>query len=200
MGKQMIISISREFGSGGHVISEQIAKDLGLKLYDKNILDEIAQEKQTDAEKLRKYEEKPKSRIFSRSVRGYTNSVEENLAQMQFEYLKKKAESGESFVVVGRCSETVLRGYEGLTSIFVSGDYETKFERIQERYGLSEEETEAKMLVMDRHRKSYHNKYSDYKWGDSRNYDLCINSSRLGLEETVATLEDYIGRRRNLLK
>ena len=99
---QTIICIGREYGSGGHAIAEELAKRLGLKLYDHNILDEVAVEKGVDPETLRKYDEKPHKLFLSRSVKGYNNSAEVNVAYMQFDYLKKKAAEGESFVVVAR--------------------------------------------------------------------------------------------------
>ena len=105
MGKQLIISVGREFGSGGHEIAEMLAKKFDLKLYDKNLLQNIAQEKEVDAQNIEKYDEVPRNMLFSRTVKGYSNSMEENVAQMQFDYLKRKAKEGESFVVVGRCSE-----------------------------------------------------------------------------------------------
>ena len=111
------------------------------------------------------------------------------------ELLKKLAEDGKSFVVVGRCSETILKNYEGFVSIFVLGDWETKRERIMRLYRLSAEEAEHMMSRKDWERKSYHNYYCKVKWGDSRNYDLSINSSRLGIDRTVDMLETYIRAR-----
>ena len=102
MAEQTIISVGREYGSAGHEIAERIAKELGFKFYDRNMLDEIAQEKNIEVKYLEKYEEKPRNLILSRSVKGYSNSIEEVIADMQFEYLRKKADSGECFVVVGR--------------------------------------------------------------------------------------------------
>lgn len=195
MGKQVIISISREYGSGGHVIAEKIAKEMGLPIYDRNMLDEIAEEKGVKAEHLKKFDEKPRIVAASRSVRGYSNSMQENVAEMQFEYLKKKADSGESFVVVGRCSETVLEDSENLISIFVLANRSDKVERIRDRYQLSVEDALAKMNRHDRNRKLYHNSYSLYRWGDSRGYDLCVNSSKLGIDGTKEMLKDYIEKR-----
>lgn len=194
MKEQIIISISREFGSGGREIAEKIAKDMGLVLYDRNILEDIAREKNMDPENFHDIDEKPRNKLLTRRVKGHTNSMEENLAQMQFEYLRKKADSGESFVVVGRCSETVLKGREGLVSIFVTGNREAKIERTMERFQLTREEAVIKNDRHDRTRRRYHNHYSDFKWGDSRNYDVCINSSRLGIEGTAEVLEIYIQR------
>lgn len=192
MSKQIMISISREFGSGGHEIAEKIAKDMELNLYDRNILEEIAKEKDTKLEHLEKIDEKPRNLLLSRRVQGYSNSMEENLAEMQFEYLRQKADSGESFVVVGRCSETVLKGREGLYTIFVTGDREAKIEHTMKKFNLTEKEAVAKIDRHDKSRRRYHNYYSDFKWGDSRNYDICINASRLGVEGTAELLEDYV--------
>lgn len=195
MAKQLIVSVSREFGSAGHEIAEVIAKDLGLSFYDRNLLDKVAEEKDVDASHLAKYDEKPKSILFSRRVGEHTNSMEEHIAQMQFEYLKKKADSGESFVVVGRCAETILKQYEGLISIFVLGSREQKVLHTMKKFQLNKQEAVVKMNRHDRKRKQYHNRYSDFKWGDSRGYDVCINSSRLGIEATAKVLEEYIAKR-----
>lgn len=197
MAGQIIISISREFGSGGHEIAEKIATDLGIKFYDRKMLDEIADEMDVKVELLEKYDEKPRNFMLTRTVGKYTNSMEEILAEIQFDFIREKAEKGESFVIVGRCSEEVLKDYDGLISIFVSGDKEQKKERVMERYQLSESEALSKMARHDKNRKRYHNRHTDSKWGDSRNYDLCINSSPLKVEGTVRVLEKYIEERIN---
>ncbi len=106
---QTIISVSREFGSGGHIIAEQIAKDHGLKFYDRHLLDDIAAENNMNAAVLEKYDEKPRNAFLSRRVSGFSNSMEEILAEMQFDYIRKKADSGESFVIVGRCGIRIKR-------------------------------------------------------------------------------------------
>lgn len=200
MKKQLIISVGREFGSGGHVIAETLAKRFDLPLYDSNILESIAQERNVDAKTLHRYDEVPRNILFSRRVREYSTSAEENIAQMQFEYLKKKADEGESFIVVGRCAETVLGDRPNVISLFVLGDSEVKCKRVMEIYDLSERDAQFKMDRHDKYRKQYHNYYCKDKWGDSRAYDLCINSSRLGFDETVNELEDYINRRRKMFK
>ncbi len=192
MEKQVIISVGREFGSGGHVIAEAIAKRFDLPLYDSNLLECVAGEKSVDKTHLEKYDEKPKYKLFSRTVRGYSNSMHENVAYMQFDFLKKMAEEGKSFVIVGRCAETVLKDYSGLISIFVLGDYPCKLKRVREKYQLSDEEARQLIHKEDWQRKSYHNYYCKCKWGDSRNYDLSVNSSRLGIERTIDMLERYI--------
>lgn len=197
MGKQLIISVGREFGSGGHEIAEMLAKKFDLKLYDKNLLQNIAQEKEVDAQNIEKYDEVPRNMLLSRTVKGYSNSMEENVAQMQFDYLKRKAEEGESFVVVGRCAEVILKDNPALISIFVVGDFDSKIERIMRVYDLSRSEAELVMARQNKKRKGYHNYYCKEKWGDSRNYDITVNSSRLGEAETAELLADYISKRQN---
>lgn len=195
MAKQTLISISREFGSGGHEIAEKIAKDLGLKFYDRSMLDEIANNMNVKVEVLEKYDEAPRNFLLTRRVGSHTNSMAEILSEIQFDFIKDKAASGESFVIVGRCAETVLKDYDCLISIFVNGDKKHKLERVKEKYHLNETDALLKMARHDKKRKLYHNRHSDYKWGDSRYYDLCINSSSLGVTGTVDVLEYYIQER-----
>lgn len=192
MAEQIIISISREYGSGGRDIARKIAEDMGLELYDRNMLEDIARERNIEPEALADIDEKPRNKLLSRRVKGHSNSMEENLAQMQFEYLRKRANEGKSFVVLGRCSETILRDRKGLVSIFIVGEKEAKLQHIIDKFELSKEEAVIKSERHDRSRRRYHNHYSDFKWGDSRNYDMCINSSRLGVAGTAEIIEDYI--------
>ena len=198
MDKQLIISIGREFGSGGHEIAEMLANHFEINLYDKNLLEQIANHKNVDVSKLQKYDERPRNVWITRTVRGYSNSIEENLANMQFEYIKKEAEAGISFVVVGRCAETILKNNPALISIFVLGDWDSKVDRIIRLYDMKREEAETFISRQDNKRKSYHNYFCKGKWGDSRNYDISVNSSKLGEEATAAMLIEYIEKRMQL--
>lgn len=195
MEKQLIISVGREFGSGGHVIAEELARRFAIPLYDNNLLENVAEEKKVEHDALGKYDEKPKSRLFSRTVRGYSNSPQENVANMQFELLKRMAKEGKSFVIVGRCAEAMLKEVPGMISLFILGDYAAKTRRIMEKYEMTEEQAHQLMKTEDWKRKSYHNYYCKGKWGDSRNYDFSINSSKLGLDKTADILEIYIKER-----
>ena len=193
--KQLIVVISRECGSGGHTIAELIAGHYKIPLLDRNLLTEMCSEKNINVTNFEKFDEAPRNKLLSRTVKGFSNSPEEIIAEMQFDFLKKKAEQGESFVVVGRCAETVLKGHPALISFFVLGDMENKIERISKLHSINRNEAEALISGIDKKRKYYHNTHSDVKWGDSRNYDLCINSCRLGLESTFSVLLDYIDKR-----
>ena len=195
MEKQLLIAIGREFGSGGHEIAEKLSQRLGIKLYDRNLVEEMSLAKGYDGRAMEKYDEKPVNLLFSKNINGYSNSIEKQVAENQFAYLKGLAEKGESFVIVGRCAETVLKAYPQMISIFILGDEAVKQQRVKEIYKLSASEALTKMKRHDKKRKAYHNYYCDGKWGDSRTYDLTINSSRLGIDETVEILVNYIQKR-----
>lgn len=195
MSKQMIITIGREFGSGGHEIAERLASKMNLPLYDRKMISEVAEASGMDARVFEKYDEKPVNLLFSRTVNGYSNSIEDNIAEKQFDYLRKKAEAGESFIVVGRCAETIFKDNPNAFHLFILADKEAKLERVKKKYELSDSEALAKMYRHDKKRKIYHNRYSKGKWGDSRNYDLCVKSSSLGIENTVESLSEVIQKR-----
>lgn len=197
MAKQTIISISREFGSGGHDIAEQLAESFHLNMYDRSLLSEIAKDMDMNVEVLKKYDESPRNYILTRRVGKYSNSMEDILVEKEFEFIRKKAEEGESFMIVGRCAETILRQFDGLISIFITGDKSYKLGRVMEHFSLNETDALAKMAKIDRKRRQYHNRYSDHKWGDSRFYDMCINASPLGISGTAKILEHYINERMN---
>lgn len=192
MEKQLIVAIGREFGSGGHEIGERIAKQLNISFVDRSMLDEMFSGNGKHKDQIEKYEEDVAKPFLHKHVRGFTNSIEENLAEAQFEYIREKAASGESFVIVGRCGEAVLRGNKNLVSVFVLGDMYDKIHRVMDKYSLPERDAIEKINRHDRKRKRYHNTYSDFKWGDSRGYDLCINSSKLGVRGTAEMLCKYI--------
>lgn len=192
MGKQLIITVGREFGSGGHIIAVKLAEHFGIQLLDSNILAEVAKKSNAREEYLKKYDESARNLFFSRTVNGFSNSPEEIIAQMQFDYIKQKSDSGESFVVIGRCADYILRENPALVRVFVLGDTEAKIKRTAEREGISEEKAKIRMEQADKRRKYFHNTHSENKWGDSRSYDITVNSSKLGLDSTAELLIKYI--------
>lgn len=195
MNKQIIISIGREFGSGGHAIGEQLANRLNIPFYDDNLLLQIASENDMDHETLKQYDERPRNILFTRGMAGFGNSPEESVALLQFDYMLKMAREGKSFVVVGRCAESKLKKFDSLMSVFILADYDWKVKRIMELHNISYEEAKQEIKRGDWKRKSYHNYYCKGKWGDSRNYDFTINSSRLGIDKTVDLIEYYVRER-----
>jgi cytidylate kinase len=188
MDKQIMITVGREHGSGGHYIAQLIAEQLNIQLYDKQIVEGTTLTSGYSKEIVDKMDEKPVNFFFSRKIGPYSNSLEENVAEMTFNYINCKAMSGESFVVVGRCAEQVLKDYPNVIKIFIEGNRDVKIKRIMGIENVSEAEAEGIMKEVDRRRKTYHNYYCEHKWGDSRGYDIVANSSRLGLEKTADVL------------
>lgn len=198
--KQLIISVGRESGSGGHEIAEKLAQRFSLPLYDKNLLSEIAKDKNLNEETLRKYEEAPRNRILGRSVRGRNNAMLNNSMQagvfaIQTTWLQEKAEAGESFIVVGRCAEAALAHYPGLVSLFICGEPDARINRLMKRHNFTFREASDYMVKQDKRRRAYHDENCSGNWGDAANYHLSISSTPLGIDRTVDFLEGYIQER-----
>jgi len=194
MGKQIIISVGREFGSGGHEIAEKLAKHYNIAIYDKQIFEHVEESGAISAEVARYFDEKPVTPVFYPvSFDANYLPLEQTVANHIFDFIRKKGmEEQESFVIVGRCAEYVLRDNPNLVSVFILGDSESKKNRVMEKLGLDEKAAWNRMKREDKMRKTYHNFYADGKWGDSRSYDICINSSTLGIDKTVEALIAYI--------
>lgn len=198
MEKQIIISIGREYGSAGHEIGRKLAAKLEIPFYDRNLLDEFADQKDVDADLLAKYDEKPRRLFFSRtvSVRGQSvnNSPAQNVADIQFALLKGKAYDDDSFVVCGRCADAVLKDFPGMFSVFITADYDAKVKRVMEKRNMSEKEAKKTIEKHDKTRRAYHDYFAKTKWGQAGSYDLCVNSTVLGIDGTVDMLVDYAKR------
>ena len=194
MDKQIIISVGREFGSGGHEIAEGLAKHYNIPLYDKEIFDHVAEKGSINPEVAKFYDEKPLNPIFYPvSMDGSYLPLEQTVANHIFDFIRQKGDKEKkSFVIVGRCAEYVLRDNPNMVSVFILGDIESKKARVMEKYDLDAKEALSRMKKEDKVRKTYHNFYADGKWGDSRSYDLCVNSSTLGVEQTLKTIIGYI--------
>ena len=128
----------------------------------------------------------------SRRIGGFSNSLEFNVAEKTFEFIQSQADSGESFVIVGRCAEQVLRGNPNYLRFFIRGEMHDKIRRVAANDRVSEKDAVQLIRETDRRRKAYHNYYCDCKWGDARGYDLTVNSDRLGIPQTVEVLVQYI--------
>ena len=192
MKNQIIITLGREHGSGGHYIADMIAQELGIKLYDKDSIEKEIVSEGYSGEMIRKMDEKPVNFFASRRIGKYSNSLEVNVAEKTFAMLRDKAANGESFLIIGRCSDQVFKGNPNMLSIFICGNQQAKVGRVMEKKGLSAEEAIEEIKEVDRSRKSYHNYYCDTKWGDARGYDLVVNSGKLGIDKTIDTLVNYV--------
>ena len=192
MKKQIIVAIGREHGSGGHYIADLIARELGVKLYDKVSIEKEITSGGYSEELVSEMDEKPVNFFTSRRIGRFSNSLEVNVAEKTFAMLRSKAAEGESFVVIGRCGEQVLENNPNCISIFICGDPQFKLDRVMNKLGLNAEQAIEEIRNVDRSRKNYHNYYCDTKWGDARGYDLTVKSNVLGCEGTAEMLVSYI--------
>ena len=192
MKQQIIVTLGREHGSGGHYIADMISRELGIKLYDKDSIEQEIASAGYSEEMIRKADEKPVNFFASRRIGKYSNSIEVNVAERTFAMLREKAVAGESFLIIGRCGEQVLKDNPNMISVFICGDPQFKLTRVMDKLGLDAEDAIEEIKSVDRSRKNYHNYYCDTKWGDARGYDMTIKSNVLGCEETAKLLVDYI--------
>ena len=202
MGMKTIITIGRQFGSGGHEIGEKLAKEFGVPCYDKELLSRAAKESGFCEELIQTHDERPTNSFLYNLVMD-TYSFVYNAAGMidmpisqkvflaQFDAIKKMADEGPC-IIVGRCADYALADYENSLSIFIHADMPCKLKRIMEKYNLTENKAKDMITKKDRQRQSYYNYYSSKKWGASDSYDLSVNSSVLGVDGTVNLLKQFI--------
>ena len=193
----MIISIGRQHGSGGREIARLLARELGIKCYDKEIVDEAAKHSDFSRDLINAYDEKRMS-AFMLHAGGY--GLNENfrlnmqVVSAQFDAIRKIASKGDC-IFVGRCADYILRDRSDLVSVVILGDMDERLKCLERRQGLDVATARKKIKEVDKDRSSFYKYYSDQVWGDAQNYDLCINSSRLGVEGTVKVIMDYIKTR-----
>lgn len=180
-----IITISREFGSGGRFIGEEVAKKLGFACYDKNIIGQIAEKSGLAPEYIRESAElSPKKGLFAyvfagRDITG--KSVEDLVYETQRKVILELTEK-ESCVIIGRNADFILKDRDDVLNVFIYGDLPEKVERICRLYHVSEQEAVRMMTDIDKRRMTNYNFYTEQKWGKASNYTVCLNSSRIGYE------------------
>ncbi len=195
MKGNLVISIGRQCGSGGKVIGQMVADKLGIKCYDKELLTRAAKESGLCEELFETHDEKPTisflySLVMDTYSLGYTTSaymdmpINHKIFLAQFDTIKKLAEE-ESCVIVGRCADYALAENPNMVSVFITSDDDHRMERLSKLYNVTPAKAKDIMVKTDKKRSSYYNYYSSKKWGDSRSYDFCINSSVLGVEGTA---------------
>ena len=197
MDKRLVITIGRQCGSGGRRIGQMLAEQLGIKCYDKEILNRAAKESGLAAELFETHDEKPTSSFLYSLVMdtyslGYTSSsyINHKIFLAQFDTIKKLA-SEESCVIVGRCADYALADDPNAFSVFITGDDDDKIKRIMETNNIDANKAKDIMIKTDKKRSSYYNYYSSKRWADSRSYDMCVNSTKLGLEGSVELIKTY---------
>ena len=180
-----IITISREFGSGGRFIGEEVAKKLGIAYYDKNIISQIAEKSGLSPEYIQENAElSPKKGLFAYAFSGRDitgKSVEDMVYEVQRNIILELAEK-EPCVIIGRNADYILKDRDDVLNVFIHGDMPEKIKRITGLYNVKEKEVVKMMADTDKRRRTNYNFYTDQSWGKASNYTLCLNSSQLGYD------------------
>ena len=180
-----ITTISREFGSGGRFIGEEVAKKLGIAYYDKNIIGQIAEKSGLSPEYIQENAElSPKKGLFAYAFSGRDitgKSVEDMVYEAQRNIILDLAEK-EPCVIIGRNADYILKDRDDVLNVFIHGDISEKIQRITGLYNVEEKEAVKMMADTDKRRRTNYNFYTDQRWGKASNYTLCLNSSQLGYD------------------
>ncbi len=198
-----VITIGRELGSGGKTIGKIMAEKFGIPIYDRSLIDMAAQESGISPEILKQHDEASSGGLKGMALRAmaavpfvtadsfYSNSIsDENLFNIQCRVIQEKAEK-ENCIIVGRCADYILRHHPRHLSIFIRADLEDRIKFFQDREIIGREEAEKRLRSIEKKRAAYHDFYCESTWGDSRAYDICVNSSILGKEKTADFLIQY---------
>ena len=186
-----IITISREFGSGGRFIGEEVAKKLGIAYYDKNIIGQIAEKSGLSPEYIQENAElSPKKGLFAYAFSGRDitgKSVEDMVYEAQRNIILELAEK-EPCVIIGRNADYILKDRDDVLNVFIHGDMPEKIKRITGLYNVKEKEAVKMMADTDKRRRTNYNFYTDQNWGKASNYTLCLNSSEIGYDKCEAII------------
>lgn len=205
MNDNIIITIGRQFGSGGHAIGEILSKKLDLKLYDKELLAIAAEESGYSKEIFESQDEKPTSSfLYSLVTDAYSMGfgpaaftdmpLNQKIFLAQFDSIRKLADR-ESCIIVGRCADYALEELSNCVNIFIYADMDARITRIAKLHDLTDAKAKDLIVKTDKKRANYYNYYSNKKWGDAATYDLCLNSTKLGLDKAADLIVSYIGMR-----
>ena len=190
-----IITISREFGSGGRFIGEEVAKKLGMAYYDKNVITEIAEKSGLSPEYIQENSElSPKKGLFAYALAGRDitgKSVEDIVYEAQRKVILELVEK-EPCVIIGRNADFILKDRDDVLNVFIHGNMPEKMQRISCLYNVSGQEAVKMMADTDKRRLANYNFYTEQKWGKASNYTLCLNSSQLGYDRCEAIIMECV--------
>lgn len=190
-GNHIVITIAREYGSGGRYIGKLVANKLEINLYDKNFITKVAAETGLSEEFIKENEQKRESLAVLNNgyYVGLNNSDE--LFIKETEIIKQIAEN-ESCVIIGRCADFILKDKEDVLKVFVYSDMENKIKRATQFYGLSKEKAEKEIKAINKLRANHYKYYTEREWNNHENYDICINSDELGVEKAADLICDMV--------
>lgn len=204
----IIITIGREFGSGGKYIGERLAEELGIKFYDKELIERVSKESNISVNVLEKLDEKRDGSFWSNLALSAFSTMDSvnSLVEMPFneKYFIEQANviekigETESCVIIGRCSNIILRDNKNAVHIFLyASNMDFKVKRKMKYEGIDEKKAKHLIHKTDKERAAYYNYFTNETWGDKSGYDLCIDTSKIGVEKTVEMIKEYVKLKRD---
>lgn len=186
--KHIIITIGREYGSGGRLIAKQLSEEMGITFYDKQLITEVAKKTGFSENFIRdtEHQRPTNSFLYDLYTTVATPSVPDQVFIAQAKVIKEAA-ARESCVIVGRCADYILREEPHVLKVFVNAPIDQRIRRAREEYGVTEPNLESYVIRQDKARASYYNYFATGRWGQSREYDLCVNS-RIGTNAAVKVI------------
>lgn len=198
MSKKRIVTISRQYGSGGRKVGEELAKKLNIPFYDKELIELAAKQSGIDPELFADNDERTSIGFQLLNTIGFTlgspitgiseMSLSDRMFLIQTEIIEQIAENGPC-VIVGRCADYILGERDDVLNVFIHGDMEDRVERVKKDYQIEERDIEGTVVKTDKRRANYYNYYTDRKWGRADHYDICLNTSTFGIEQTADIIE-----------
>lgn len=205
--EKYVITIARQYGSGGRTIGEMLADKLGIHFYDKELMKLASEDSGINERLFNTADEKVKQSVFSKmfkTEKAYKGDVispesdefisDDNLFNYQAKVVKELAER-ENCVIVGRCADYVLKDYDHVLSVFIHGPKDFCMQEAAKKINLTGKELERFIAKTDKERADYYKYYTGREWTDARNYDLCLDSSKLGFERCVEEIIAYMNVR-----
>lgn len=199
-----IVTIGRQYGSGGKEIGRRLAEELGVPFYDEELAEAVAEASNVHPDVVKSADEKATNSFLYSLVAGglrgvndaiqYEMPINDKVFINQSKYIKEIAKDG-GCVIVGRCADYVLDGNPDLFRVFLFSDMESKIARIMKLYGMNEKQAKDAIVKTEKTRRTYYNYYTDRTWGDMSSYDLCLNVGKIGIDESIEIIKDYVTKK-----
>lgn len=204
MSENIIVTIARQYGSGGHAVGKLVAEQFGMAYHDKSLIEKAAQKLGVSAEMLQSADERATPSFLYSIATGnydvyplsinfapYEMPINDKLFNLQADIIREEAEKTPC-VFVGRCADYILNGNKKLIKVFVYGDMDSRIKRVSEHHSISEQEARVMIYKTDKKRANYYNYYTSLKWGKSDNYNLMLDTSKIGVEGAAKLIGEYI--------
>ncbi len=200
--KNYIVTIARQYGSGGREVGQKLAELTGYKFYDKEMITLAAQKSGLSSDALQHVDEKAAnsllytlalgSSMYNHGIDRVNLPINDKLFVVQSEIIKELASSGEGAIIVGRCADYVLAGRENLVRVYISADFDKRVAKVMERHNLTQNQARDTIVKTDKRRANYYSYYTGEKWGKADKYDLVISTDRVGIEGAAKMIADYL--------